>query len=110
MPIVSIKDDSTVYQVNSGEILLDSLQDQGAVLNHGCLSGSCGVCRIVVLEGSEFLAAPGEVEQDTIECVTEVYIRNHGEGNIKGKSIRLGCRVKIASNDPDAKIVIEPLE
>ena len=57
MPIVSIKDTTKAFEVKEGEVLYDALCDRGEQLPHGCLAGSCGACRIDVVEGIQNLAA-----------------------------------------------------
>lgn len=91
MPIVSIPDSNKDFEVIKGEVLYDSLHDQGEELPHGCLSGSCGACRVEIIEGSENLSPPGAVENDTVKSLTE-------ELSIQGKVIRLSCRAKVLGN------------
>lgn len=95
MPIVSIKDTTNSFEVNEGEILYDSLCDLGYKLPHGCLSGSCGACRIEVIEGSENLLPAGIIEQNTIDALKDEFKKIHGEEFILNKEIRLACRAKV---------------
>lgn len=95
MPRVSIKDTDKLFDVNDGEILYDSLYDRGYELPHGCLSGSCGACRIEVLEGKEHLLPPGIIESNTIEALKDEFKNVHGEAFIQNKEIRLSCRAKV---------------
>jgi ferredoxin len=82
-----------------GEIVYDGLDRQGHTLPHGCLSGSCGSCRVEVMEGNEFLSPAGAIECDTVEHLTS------GEPEkFAGKTIRLTCRAKMAS-EGEVKIV-----
>lgn len=74
------------YQVGVDEILFDALEGQGLSLPHGCLSGSCGACRIEVLAGDNNLAPMGAIEKDTVEHLVDQY---------PGKKIRLSCRAKV---------------
>lgn len=74
------------YEVNSGQILYDELDRQGLSLPHGCLAGSCGSCRIHVINGIENLSPKGVVETDTV---------GHIEGQYPGKTVRLSCRAKV---------------
>ena len=69
------EDDNTLdYQAEEDEIIYHALDRQGKkALPHGCLAGSCGSCRIIVLEGEENLRGPGHVESDTIEHLRETY-------------------------------------
>jgi ferredoxin len=83
------------FEVESGRILYDELERQGLVLPHGCLAGSCGSCRIEILEGAENLSIPGAVESDTISHIKQNYDSN--------KIVRLSCRAKV---NGDIKIAI----
>lgn len=96
MPMVSIKGTSQTVEVNDGDILYDSLYDRGIKLPHGCLSGSCGACRVEVIEGIENLAEPGIIEKNTIDDLKKEFksIQN----------IRLSCRAKVNGN-----VTIKPI-
>lgn len=97
MPIVSIKDTSKAVEVSEGEILYDSLYDRGIELPHGCLSGSCGACKVEVIEGIENLSKTGVIEQNTIEDIKK---------DIKNiQNIRLSCRAKVLGN-----VTIKPIK
>ena len=95
MPIVSIKDTPKTFEVNKDEILYDALYDRGEELPHGCLSGSCGACRVEVVSGKENLLPPGAIEQNTIDALKEEFTKTKGEEFVKEKEIRLSCRAKI---------------
>lgn len=95
MPRVSIPDSSVAIDVNEGEILYDSLADRGVKLPHGCLSGSCGACRVQILEGKDNLAKPGVIEQDTINSLKTEFTQLHGADFVQDKEIRLACRAKV---------------
>lgn len=105
MPRVSIKDTDKTFEVNEGEILYDSLCDRGLELPHGCLSGSCGACRVEVCEGAENLAPPGVIEQNTIDSVTDEFRLVKGEEFVRIRVIRLSCRAKVKGD-----VVIRPLK
>ena len=98
MPRVSIPDSNKSFEVNEGEILYDSLFDRGFALPHGCLSGSCGACKVEVLEGSENLMKPGAIESDTLKSIQEEFDLSHGPDFLKSKQIRLSCRAKVLGN------------
>ena len=98
MPRVSIFETSKTFEVNEGEILYDSLCDRGYELPHGCLSGSCGACRVEVVSGQENLLAPGIIEKNTIESLREEFQKIHGEEFIQNKEIRLSCRAKVTGD------------
>ena len=98
MPRVSILDTDKIFEVNEGEILYDSLCDRGYILPHGCLSGSCGACRVEVLAGQENLLAPGIIEKNTIESLRDEFQKTRGEEFIQNKEIRLSCRAKVTGD------------
>lgn len=95
MPRVSIKDTSKVFEVNENEILYDALYDRGEELPHGCLSGSCGACRVEIIEGKENLQPPGVIEQNTIDALKDEFNHKYGKEFLEGKEIRLSCRAKV---------------
>lgn len=95
MPTVLVKalspnENDQKFDVESGKLLYDELERQGLTLPHGCLAGSCGSCRIEILEGAENLSQPGAVESDTISHLKTNYPPN--------KIIRLSCRAKVTGN------------
>lgn len=92
MPRVSIDGTNKSYEVPENGILYDSLSDQGEELPHGCLSGSCGACKIEVIEGAENLGPAGVIEANTVESIMA------DDRNLKGKNIRLSCRAKVSGN------------
>lgn len=89
------KSEKREYKVNLNNILYDELERQGLVLPHGCLAGSCGSCRIEIVQGIENLSPMGVVETDTIESIKNSY---------PGKTIRLSCRAKVLG-DVELKLV-----
>jgi ferredoxin len=95
MPTVSIKDTIKAFEVKEGEVLYDALYDRGEELPHGCLSGSCGACRVEITTGKENLQAPGVIEQNTIEAIKDEFSKLKGIDFVTGKEIRLSCRAKI---------------
>lgn len=95
MPRVSISDISQTVEIASESIIYDALADKGVELPHGCLSGSCGACRIHVEQGLENLTPPGAIESNTIEAIREEYLKTQGANFLVGKNIRLSCRARI---------------
>jgi len=81
--------DATIY---------DSLESQGFELPHGCLAGSCGACRIEIIEGAENLKTPSAVESDTIDHIKKNLVNN------PSKNIRLSCRAKIIGDITISKL------
>lgn len=96
MPRVSIQDTNQVFEVKEGDVVYDALSDKGYQLPHGCLSGSCGACRIEIIQGADNLVPPGVIEQNTVDALKE-------EPAMKGKFLRLSCRAKVQGD-----IVIRP--
>jgi ferredoxin len=96
MPIVSIEEKN--FEVQSGEILFDALDKRGFTLPHGCLAGSCGACRIEVLENPENLEPSGIIESDTIQSLKEDYEKTLGTDAMKNVNLRLACRSKIKNS------------
>jgi ferredoxin len=94
MPIVSIAGTTKTFEVKEGEILYDSLYERGEVLPHGCLSGSCGACRVVIIQGKENLLPPGVIEQNTIDSVRAELDPKTSQG----MEIRLSCRAKVTGH------------
>lgn len=95
MPRVSIKDSDKAFEINQGEILYDALYDRGEELPHGCLSGSCGACRVEIVSGKENLQAAGVIEQNTIDALKDEFTQTKGIDFVKEKEIRLSCRAKV---------------
>lgn len=106
MPRVSIEDENMDFEIESGEVIFDGLDNHGYELPHGCLAGSCGACRIEVVSGQENLRPMGEVEKNTVEAIRQNYVRIHGAGALDGKTVRLACRARIE----DGEVSIKPLK
>jgi len=87
------------FQVDTGDLIYDSLDNQGYKLPHGCLAGSCGSCRILILEGVENLAGTSVIEANTIENIVKDYKQDKGEEFTKGRTFRLSCRARVSAGD-----------
>lgn len=108
MPTVLVKslmpnENDQKKEVHEGKILFDELELQGLVLPHGCLAGSCGSCRIEILEGAENLSPSGAVETDTVESIKKNYCDTGRSHLVANKEIRLSCRAKVLG---DIKIMV----
>ncbi|EQC45967.1 2Fe-2S iron-sulfur cluster-binding domain protein [Bacteriovorax sp. DB6_IX] len=88
------------FQVDTGDVIFDSLDNQGHKLPHGCLAGSCGSCRILVLEGAENLAKSSVIEANTVDNIAKDYREKLGENFVKDKTIRLSCRARLKEDGP----------
>lgn len=86
------------FEVQTGEVLFDELDAQGKTLPHGCLAGSCGSCRIEIIEGEQNLNPPGAIEADTIKALKESYTQKYGAEFIADKTLRLSCRARVNGN------------
>ena len=95
MHTVSLLDENKDFEVKDGAIIFDALEDQGESLPHGCLSGSCGACRIEIVEGSENLHKASMIEENTIQAIVDNNKRIYGPDSMDGKNIRLACRAKV---------------
>lgn len=92
---VSFPEKNLEFQVNDEVILFDALDDLGEMLPHGCLSGSCGSCRIEILEGAMNLKEPSAIEQDTINSIKTSQKRILGPDYDDAVNIRLSCRARV---------------
>ena len=95
MPTVSIKSKSLEFEVQDGSIIFDALDKQGHELPHGCLAGSCGACRIKIVEGSDNLSEMSQIESNTVDAIITNYRRIHGSDYLREDTIRLSCRAKV---------------
>jgi ferredoxin len=97
MPIVSLEIDGETKEIEAkeGARIFDELEKQGISLPHGCLAGSCGSCRILIIEGVENVSAPSTIEKDTVNHMKQTYMEKYGEDYMKGKTLRLSCRAKV---------------
>jgi ferredoxin len=98
-----INEEYLQFQAEDGVILWEALEASGEILPSGCFAGSCGSCRINVVEGLENLSRLSVIENDTIEHLKGSYTESHGEDWTKEKNIRLSCRAKVKG---DVKIHI----
>lgn len=87
--LVKFLKDESIQSVEcpTGQNLFQCFEEKGIKLPHGCLSGSCGSCRIEILEGNENLSEPSFIEQDTLKSLATEYKEE--------KKLRLSCRAKI---------------
>jgi len=83
------QDSTQEFQVEIEQKLFDGLQNLGTELPFGCLAGSCGSCKIEVLEGAENLSPMSVVEADTVKSIREKFETN------PQIPVRLSCRAKV---------------
>jgi ferredoxin len=89
MAQVEIKNDGTTVEVPDGSLLAE-LDGKCSIL-FACKAGSCGSCKVKVLEGMENLEAPDDVEKAGLETFAT------------GDNERLLCVAKIKKG----KVVVE---
>lgn len=110
MPTVSVAkspDQPQEFQeleVELHQTIYDECERSGIELPHGCLAGSCGSCRIEVLEGAEFLKPASVIEQNTIDALKEELVERHGADAVEAKEIRLSCRARLIK---DGKVKVK---
>jgi len=101
MPTVSVAvnidspEEFQELEIELEQTIFDECEKSGLPLPHGCLAGSCGSCRVDILEGSEFLKAPSVIEQNTIDALKIELIEKYGEASVLSKKIRLSCRARM---------------
>lgn len=95
MPTVSNESNGKSFELDEGKILFDGLEEQGEQLAHGCLAGSCGACKIIVLEGADNLEPAGFIENNTVDSIKANY---SGSDDLSSATVRLACRAKIKGN------------
>ncbi len=66
--------------------VLDVAEEGKLSLPYGCRSGSCGSCRVIVLEGLELLEARTPIEEDTLDRCKDP------------SNTRLACRARFKAN------------
>lgn len=83
------------------DTILDAFDKINVELPNGCRSGSCGVCVIEVLSGSEQLSPISSIEQNTLQ-------RLYPEALQRQAQLRLACRAQlIAPSGIDKKVEIK---
>jgi ferredoxin len=83
MPKVKTLVDGKTYDVAAGTKFLDLCQLQKAKHDFGCTVGSCGVCRLELVEGEANVDPLTPDEKDTLALATD-----HANA-------RLGCQLVI---------------
>lgn len=83
MPKVKTLVDGKTYEVAVGTTFLDLCKQQKAKHDFGCTVGSCGVCRLELVEGASNVDPITTDEKDTLALATD------------HKNARLGCQLVI---------------
>jgi|GEM_PF-455733 len=104
MPTVSVKklnedgspstENDTSLEYSIGENIFEFLQDHDYNLPHGCLNGACSACRVIILEGSEFISPESIREKETLKRFKENYQQKEGSKPLDGLVLRLSCQMK----------------
>jgi ferredoxin len=118
MPTVSVKKQNQdgspsneidiIVEARKNQTVYDEIESHGHKLPHGCLNGSCGACRMVVLNGRECLSIPEEKETKTLEIILRNYKNKFGESFLLDKEIRLSCQTKFIDDKGKVEIVPAP--
>ena len=82
MPKLTFLDTAKTYDVPEGASFLQVAQEHGEH-DFGCTVGSCGTCRLEVVEGSAHVPPITAEERETVEMCTAV------------AGARLGCQLTI---------------
>jgi len=93
MPKVTFLKTGDVLECEPGTSFLDLCQENGAPHEFGCTVGSCGTCRLEIVEGAENVQAPSDEERETVEMCTDV------------EGARLGCQLTIQGD-----IAVRPVD
>ncbi len=70
------------FSLPLGERLLDGCDEHRAAVDFSCRAGTCGTCRVEVLEGEALLAVTTEDEDETLARFGD------------GRTVRLACRLR----------------
>jgi len=82
MPNLTFLDTSSSYEVPAGASFLQVAQEHGEH-DFGCTVGSCGTCRLEIVEGAENVQPPSSEELETVAMSTDF------------QGARLGCQLRI---------------
>lgn len=85
-------------ELPEGQILYTALEEKGIELRHGCLAGSCGTCKINILDCNAGLNQPGAIESNTIQSLYEDLENYIPRDQLEKLNLRLACRAKIAGD------------
>ena len=84
MPVVRL-DSGASIDCPLGGRLIDACDEGGLGVPFGCRAGTCGTCRVAVLEGVEYVSAADEAERAALDALEA------------GPRDRLACRIVIAN-------------
>ena len=81
MPKITFLRNGETYEVPVGTSFLEFCQSHDVPHDFGCTVGSCGTCRLVLVEGADNVQPIDDEEADTLFMVTDE------------KGARLGCQM-----------------
>ena len=93
MPKLTFLVSGETHEVPHSTSFLDFCQEHDAPHDFGCTIGSCGTCRLEIVEGAENVQPITDEERETLEMVTDV------------PGARLGCQMKILGD-----VAIRPVD
>ncbi len=82
----------------NNQTIYEAFEEKGITLAHGCLSGSCGACKIKIIEGLSNLKAMSAVEKDTVDYIKDNLSKKLNDPEILKWEIRLSCRAKFTGD------------
>lgn len=83
MPKITFAATGESHEVPIGTSYLEFCRAHNVPQDFGCTVGSCGTCRLEILEGAENVNASTEDERETVEMCTDV------------EGARLGCQLVV---------------
>jgi len=93
MPKLTFLVNGSSHDVPAGTSFLDFCQSHDAPHDFGCTVGSCGTCRLELVEGADHVNPISDEERETLEMCTDV------------AGARLGCQLKILGD-----IAVRPVD
>lgn len=92
---------SREFSLTGKQTIFNALRKQGLELDHGCLAGSCGACRVIITKGEDYLEEPGIMEAGTLQGLAVNYERIFGKGSSEGIHMRLTCSTRLNKDAPE---------
>lgn len=82
-------------EMPAGGALLDACDETGTPIRFSCRSGTCGTCRVRVLEGHDAMAPPAPDEMATLAALGAP------------SSIRLACRARLYPGSGTVRLLFD---
>jgi ferredoxin len=93
MPKLTFLVTGATHEVQTGTSFLDFCQTHDAPHDFGCTVGSCGTCRLEIVEGADHVNPVTDEERETLEMCTDL------------PGARLGCQLLILGD-----VAIRPVD